>query len=183
MGNHNIEGTYCGSLVRPYRRVVSSGRSSGERLVPIKGHRRRSREVGRRAGCVGPETKDPFGGQFLGRTSSRSPDGSVGLWCHGLSGRAYGRRRETPKVFSPPVGSPSAGFGMFLNRGVVCPDIMSRGALSLGLLGGLEYGVEPCRLLRCAVSRHLFAESPMGFHRTLAFISLLPRALKPTSMF
>jgi len=51
--------------------------------------------------------------------------------------------------------------------------MMPRGALILGPFGGLEYDPEPCGLLRCAVSRHFFAESPMGFHRTLAFIGLL----------
>jgi len=52
------------------------------------------------------------------------------------------------------------------------------GALSLDPFGGMEYGPGPWELFRCAVSRHLFAESPMGFHRTLTFKSAsFPRAL------
>src|SRR6516225_5929272 len=64
--------------------------------------------------------------------------------------------------------SPSAGLGIPQWGSSLAPEL-HWAALSLGLFGGLEYGLEPCRLLRCADSRHFFAESPMGFHRTLVF--------------
>jgi len=52
------------------------------------------------------------------------------------------------------------------------------GALSLEPFGGMEYGPGPWWLFRYAVSLHLFAESPMGFHRTLPFNEPPFRALQ-----
>lgn len=53
----------------------------------------------------------------------------------------------------------------------------------LGPFSDLEYGTEPCELLECAISRHFFAESPTGFPRALALISLLSARYKFTSFY
>src|SRR5215831_9012162 len=107
----------------------------------------------------------------------------MGRWVSsGCPAQAAGHLEGGQKrhdAFAPPSGKPLGGTWYPALR---LPRI-TRGALSLGPCGGLEFGLEPAWLLRCAVSSHLFAESPMGFHRSLAFNQPPFRALEGPSAF